>query len=106
VETQKTLRSKPFSFIGYIEVPPYILHVTFFFFIEILVLTVFSGKLWGASMAIKNTAPEQTTDLIMAMHSSVQDRLFAKFAGHTVSEAGKLSLKERDVSFFRIFDVC
>ncbi|HUT46755.1 MAG TPA: hypothetical protein VMX36_10755 [Sedimentisphaerales bacterium] len=31
--------------------------------------------------------------------------LHAKFAGHTLSEAGKLSFKERDVSFFRIFDV-
>lgn len=31
--------------------------------------------------------------------------LNTKFAGHTLSEAGKLSFKERDVSFFRIFDV-
>jgi len=49
-------------------------------------------------------APGQTKELIMAMHSSVQKRLHAKFAGHTLSEAGKLSFKERDVSFFRIFD--
>ena len=40
------------------------------------------------------------------MYSSFQNRLFAKFAGLTGSAAGKLSFRERDVSFFRIFDVC
>jgi len=57
-------------------------------------------------MAIKNTAPGQTTDLIIAIHSIVQNRLFAKFAGFAGDAAGKLSFKERDVSFFHIFDVC
>ena len=36
----------------------------------------------------------------MAMHLSVENGLFAKFADHTLSEAGKLSFKERDVSYF------
>ena len=57
-------------------------------------------------MAIKNTASGQTTDLIIAIHSIVQNRLFAKFAGFEWYAAGKLSFKERDVSFFRIFDIC
>ena len=53
-----------------------------------------------------STAPGQTTDLIMVMQLSVQKRLFAKFAGFAGCAAGKLSFKERDVSFFHIFDVC
>ena len=40
------------------------------------------------------------------MHSSVQKPVFAKFAGLAGIAAGKLSFKERDVSFFSIFDVC
>ena len=36
----------------------------------------------------------------------VQNRLFAKFADLAGGAVGKLSFKERDVSFFRIFDVC
>jgi len=50
-------------------------------------------------------APGQIKDLIMAMHSSVENRLFAKFAGHTLSEAGKLSFKERDVSYFFVLPI-
>ena len=75
-----------------------------FLCIEILVLTVFSGTIWWRIYG--NTALWQTTDLIMAMHSSVQNRLFAKFADLAGGVVGKLSFKERDVSFFRIFDVC
>lgn len=43
----------------------------------------------------------------MGEHGSelTEKPLHAKFAGHTLSEAGKLSFEERDVSFFRIFDV-
>lgn len=38
-------------------------------------------------------------------HCAIQQKkwLYAKFADHTLSEAGKLSFKERDVSFFLYF---
>ena len=49
--------------------------------------------------------PGRTKDFIVAMHSSVENRLFAKFAGHTLSEAGKLSFKERDVSYFFVLPI-
>jgi len=39
------------------------------------------------------------------MHSSDENRLFAKFADHTLSEAGKLSFKERDVSYFFVLPI-
>ncbi|OHB61706.1 MAG: hypothetical protein A2168_00660 [Planctomycetes bacterium RBG_13_50_24] len=41
----------------------------------------------------------------MAMHFSVENGLFAKFADHALSEAGKLSFKERDVSYFFVLAI-
>jgi hypothetical protein len=37
------------------------------------------------------------------MNSSIKNQLHAKFAGLASSAAGKLSFKERDVSFLHIF---
>lgn len=50
-------------------------------------------------------APGQTKDLLMVMHSSVENRLWAEFADHTLSEAGKLSFKERDVSYLFVLPI-
>lgn len=61
------------------------------FYIDILGLIVFSGELWSVSLCGQTRLRDEK-------------KLFhAKFADHTLSEAGKLSFKERDVSYFFVF---
>jgi hypothetical protein len=103
VEPQKTLRSPPFSSIGCKQVPPYILYVTFFIYRNFDFDSVFGeyivAHLWECSSGADNRF-----DYGYAL--KVQNRLFAKFADLAGGAVGKLSFKERDVSFFRIFDAC